>query len=169
MQKRKIMLPTAVIMGILAIALSIYAYSKGVHHKGLVNALKMGLNILPILLFAFIIIGMINSLDLRNNIQKIFGNDTGIAGISMASLAGMLTPGGTFVALSVGGALLKSGAGIGSVVAYIIAYSTWDLTRTPFEIGFLGWKFVLVKWCCILILPVVSGLTAKLLFSWVEF
>ncbi len=163
------MLATTIIMGLLALCLSIYSYTRGVHINGLGNALKMGLNILPVLLFAFIIIGMINSLDLSDNIRKIFGNDTGIAGIATASLAGMLTPGGTFVALSVGGTLLKSGAGIGSVVAYIIAYSTWDLTRTPFEIGFMGWKYVLVKWCCILTLPVIGGLIAKLLFSWVKF
>ncbi len=163
------MLITTAVMGLLATSLSIYAYSKGVHLKGFGNALKMGLNLLPVLLFAFILIGMVNSLDLSNSIRKIFGNDTGIRGIATASLAGMMTPGGTFVALTVGGTLLKSGAGIGSVVAYIIAYSTWDITRTPIEIVFLGWKFVLVKWCCILILPMIGGLIAKLMFSWVNF
>lgn len=163
------MLITIVVIGAMALSLSIWAYTKGVHIAGFKSALKMGLSISPIMFFTFIIIGMVSSIDLSSGIQKTFGNDSGISGIVIASLAGMLTPGGTFVALSVGGTLIKSGAGISPVVAYMVAYSTWDLTRTPFEIGFMGWKYVLVKWCCILILPIIGGLIAKLLFSWVNF
>ncbi len=169
MQKQKTMLATIIVMGVLAIGLSVYAYTKGSLPEGLNNALKLGSSVLPALLFAFIIVGMVNSLGLVNNVKSILGNDTGIKGIGIATLGGMLTPGSMFVAYPIAGTLLKSGAGIGSVVAYVVAWSTWQWLRIPFEFSFLGWKFVLVKWCCILILPVISGLTAKLLFSWVDF
>ncbi len=155
-------------MGVLAIALSVYAYTKGSLSAGLSNALKLGGSVLPALVFAFVIVGMVNSLELVNNVKAILGNDTGIRGIVIATFGGMLTPGSMFVAYPIAGTLLKSGAGIGSVVAYVVAWSTWQWLRIPFEFSFLGWKFVLVKWCCILTLPIISGVTAKLLFSWVS-
>ena len=169
MQKQKTMLATIIAMGVLAIGLSVYAYTKGFFSEGLNNALKLGSNILPALVFAFIIVGMVNSIGLENNMKSIFGNDTGLKGIGIATLGGMLTPGSMFVAYPIAGTLLKSGAGIGPVVAYVVAWSTWQWLRCPFEFCFLGWKFVLVKWCCILVLPVIAGLIAKLLFSWIEF
>lgn len=156
-------------MGVLALIITYISYTKGVHITGLNIALKTGLNLLPVLLYAIIIVGMANSLDLTNNIKSILGDDTGLKGIGIATLGGILTPGGPFVALPIAGTLLKSSAGIGSVVAYIIAWSTWEIMRIPFEVSFIGWKFVLVKWCSILILPVIGGLTAKFFFSWVNF
>ncbi|MGD8780887.1 MAG: hypothetical protein PVH88_18215 [Ignavibacteria bacterium] len=158
-----------ILMWIIALSLTAYTYSKGMHIDGFSNAIKLGIKIIPLCLAAILIVGMLSKLNLDSYIIKYFGNDSGISGIMLASLGGMLTPGGTFVALSMGSTLLKSGASIGSVIAYIIAYSTWDITRTPIEIGFLGWKYVIIKWCCILILPIIGGLTAKLLFSWVDF
>jgi uncharacterized membrane protein YraQ (UPF0718 family) len=169
MQKQKTMLATIIVMGILAMVLSIYAYNRDSLHEGLNNALKLGASVLPALIFAFIIVGMVNSLGLVNNVKSILGDDSGIKGIGVATLGGMLTPGSMFVAYPIAGTLLKSGAGIGSVVAYVVAWSTWQWLRIPFEFSFLGWKFVFVKWCCILVLPTIGGLTAKLLFSWVEF
>ena len=163
------MLATIIVMGILAIGLSVYAYTKGSLPEGLNNALKLGSSVLPALLFAFVIVGMVNSLGLVNNVKSILGNDSGLKGIGIATLGGMLTPGSMFVAYPIAGTLLKSGAGISPVVAYVVAWSTWQWLRLPFEFSFLGWKFVFVKWCCILILPIIAGLIAKLLFSWVDF
>lgn len=156
-------------MGALALLLSAYAYTQGAHVKGFDNALKTGLSMLPALLLALIVVGMVNSLNLSSNIKTMLSNDTGIKGICLASLGGMLTPGNMFIAFPIASALLKVEAGIGSVVAYIIAWSTWQWLRIPFEISFLGWKFVLIKWCAILLLPVIGGVIAKQLFSWVNF
>ena len=169
MKKGNKMLTTIILMGVIALILTIYSFVKGTYITGLNNALKTMLSILPVLILAFIIIGMLHSLDMANNVKAILGNQTGIKGISIATLGGMLTPGGPFVALPLAAILLKSGAGIGHVVAYTTAWSTWEIMRTPFEISFLGWKYVLVKWCCIFILPIISGLTAQLLFSWIKF
>ena len=163
------MIITTVIMGVIAGILLIFGYSKGVHLQGLKVAYKTGFRILPLLFFAFITIGMLNSLIPTDTIKNLVGNDTGIKGILIGTLAGIITPGGTFVALPFGGILLKSGAGIGTVIAYITAYSIFDITRTPIEIGFLGWKYILVKWCCVLILPIIGGLIARQLFSWTDF
>lgn len=163
------MLITIIVMGLLALFLTCFAYTKGVWAKGFIYAFNTGINALPALIFAFIIVGMINSLDPVDYIKSVLGNDTGIKGIGIATLGGMMTPGSMFVAFPVAGTMLKSGAGIGAVVSYILAWSLWQWLRIPFEVSFMGWKFVLIKWCSIVILPVVGGLIAKMLFSWVNF
>lgn len=163
------MLATTIIMGIIALILCFYAYTKGVHLKGLEEALKIGSKITPMLIIAFIIIGMINKLGVANNVSSMLGQESGMKGIGIGALAGMLTPGGTFVAIPFASVLLKSGAGIGAVVSYLVAWAIFEIMRIPFEISFLGWKFVIVKWCSIIILPIIAGLTARLLFSWINF
>lgn len=160
---------TTVSIGILTVVLSIIAYTKGVHVSGFNDACKTGIRVIPIIFFAFIIIGMVNNLIPKDAISSVIGEETGIKGIFLATLAGIITPGGTFVALPVTGTLLKCNAGIGSVVAYITAYSIFDITRMPIEISFLGWKFVLIKWGSTLVIPVIGGLIARQLFSWVHF
>ncbi len=167
--KNNNMLTTTIIMGVIAITVFVFAYTKGVHLQGLKIAYSTGLRILPLLIIAFVIVGLVTSLDLSNSIRTILGNQSGLRGIGVGTIAGMLTPGGPFVALPLASVLLKSGAGIGPVMSYFVAWATWELMRTPFEIGFMGWKFVLIKWCSIIILPVIAGLTARVLFSWVNF
>ncbi len=160
---------TTLSIGILAVVLSVIAYTKGVHISGFNDAYKTGIRVLPIIFCAFVVIGMLNNLIPKDAIKSLAGEETGIRGIFLATFAGIVTPGGTFVALPITGMLLKFNASIGSVVAYITAYSIFDITRMPIEISFLGWKFVLVKWCCVLIIPIIGGLIARHFFSWVHF
>lgn len=169
LKMKETMTVTTIITAVIAGILLILGYSKGVHLQGLQDAYKTAIKIVPILIFAFIIIGMMNSLISANTIKNLVGNDAGIKGILIGTFAGIITPGGTFVALSFAGTLLKSNAAIGTVVAYITAYSIFDITRTPIEIGFMGWKYILVKWCSALILPIISGMIARQFFSWVNF
>jgi len=162
------MVITTGVMAIIAIAIFIYAYSKGAHWQGLDNAMKTGIKTLPLLIIAFVIVGLVSSLGISKDLSAVLGSESGFKGLGIGALAGALTPGGPFVALPMASVLLKSGAGIGAVMSYFVAWSTWELMRTPFEIGFLGWKFIIIKWCCIIILPIIAGLTAKLLFSWIS-
>lgn len=160
---------TLIFVSAFALALTIYASIEGTLLEGLNLAMKAGLNVLPILICAFVIIGMFNTLETSELIKRNFGSEAGFRGIFNGTLAGMLTPGSPFIALPIASTLLKSGAGIGPTIAYFIAWTTWELLRTPIEIGFLGWRFVLVKWCSIIVLPLIGGLIAKACFSWVKF
>jgi len=162
------MLVTTTIMGAIALAIFAYAFTKGVHLQGLNTALQTGLKTLPLLIVAFVIVGLVSALGLSKAIEQFFGAENSFKGISVGAIAGILTPGGPFVALPFTSIILKSGAGIGVAMSYFVAWATWELMRTPFEIGFLGWKFILIKWCSIIILPIIAGLTAKVLFSWVN-
>ena len=153
-------IPT-VIMGILAIIMVLIGYYKGEHINGLNQALRMTIQILPLLIFAFIVAGMVQVLLPSEAISKWIGNESGIKGILIGTVAGAFTPGGPYVSLPIVAGLLRSGASMGTTVAYITGWSLWGLTRLPMEVGLLGWRFAIIRLLSVIILPPIAGIFAQ--------
>ncbi len=161
------MLIPTIIMGVIAIALLIIGYQKGggEHILGLKSAGNILLQIIPLLIFAFIIAGMIQVLVPTEMISKWVGAESGFRGILIGTAIGGLTPGGPFVTLPIAAGLLRTGASIGTLVAFMTAWSLLAFTRLPLEVGLLGWKFTLIRLACTFFFPLVAGLIANKLFS----
>ena len=49
------------------------------------------------------------------------------------------------LSLPVAAGLLRSGAGVGTMVAFLTGWSLWAVGRIPMEVGVLGWKFTLIR------------------------
>ncbi len=168
-QKRRksgMLIPT-IIMGALAVALIFLGYFKGQgqHITGLKLSLNMTIEILPLLIFSFIVAGMIQTLIPSELLSKWIGSESGLRGIFIGTAAGGVMPGGPYVSLPIAGSLIKSGAGIGTMVAFITGWSLWALGRLPVEVGILGWKFTLIRLACTFFFPPIAGILANLLFS----
>lgn len=161
------MLIPTIIMGILAVVLVVIGYNRGdgAHLIGLKSAFGMIIEILPLLLFAFIIAGMVQILLPEEMMSKWIGAESGIRGILIGSLAGGLSPGGPYVSLPIVAGLLKSGAGIGTMVAFLTGWSIWAIGRLPMEVGILGWKFTLIRVISTIIFPPIAGLIAHFFFA----
>ena len=159
-------IPT-VIMGIIALIFLVIGYaSDGNRHLlGLKAAAKMTVEIIPLLIFAFIIAGMVQVLVPKELISRWVGTESGLKGILIGTLAGGFTPGGPYVSLPIVAGLLKAGAGIGTMVAFLTAWSLWAVGRLPMEFGMLGWKFTLVRLACTFFFPPFAGLMAQFFFS----
>lgn len=164
------MLIPTIIMAVLAIFLLAIGYSKGEgqHVQGLNSGLKMIVEIIPLLLFAFIVAGMIQVLLPQELLSRWIGEESGLKGILIGTLAGGVTPGGPYVSLPVVAGLLKAGAGVGTLVAFLTAWSLWAVARLPMEIGILGWKFTFVRLACTFFFPPIAGLIAQFAFSGVK-
>lgn len=164
------MLIPTIIMAILATVLLAIGYSRGggQHIQGLNSGLKMIVEIIPLLLFAFIVAGMIQVLLPQELLSKWIGEESGLKGILIGTLAGGVTPGGPYVSLPVVAGLLKAGAGVGTLVAFLTAWSLWAVARLPMEIGILGWKFTFVRLACTFFFPPIAGYIAQLAFSGVK-
>jgi uncharacterized membrane protein YraQ (UPF0718 family) len=164
------MLFPTIIMAILAIVLLVLGYSKGEgqHIQGLNSGLKMIIEILPLLLFAFIVAGMIQVLLPQELLSRWIGEESGLKGIFIGTLAGGLTPGGPYVSLPVVAGLRKAGAGVGTLVAFLTAWSLWAVARLPMEIGILGWKFTMIRLACVFFFPPIAGVIAQSVFSGVK-
>jgi len=157
----------AIIMGIIAVVLIILGYfiAKDLPLSGIKTGGKMLWDVLPILVFAFIIAGMVQVLIPREFIIKHLGAEAGLKGIMIGCLAGALTPGGPFVSFPIVASIWKAGAGIGTVVAYVTAWSLWAVGRLPYEISLVGPKFALIRFLSTLIFPPIAGLIAQSFFS----
>ncbi len=161
------MLIPTIIMGVIAIALLIIGYQRGggEHILGLKSAGNLLLQIIPLLIFAFILAGMIQVLIPQEMISKWVGAESGFRGILIGTLMGSLTPSGPFVSMPIAAGLLRTGASIGTMVAFMAAWSLLAVHRLPMEFGLLGWKFMLIRLACVFFFPPIAGLIADRFFS----
>ena len=161
------MLIPTIIMGLLAIVLAFISYQKGggEHLIGLKYAGNLLIQIVPLLIFAFIIAGMIQVLIPQEMISKWVGMESGFRGILIGTVVGGLTPGGPFISLPIAAGLLRAGASIGTMVAFMTAWSLLAISRLPLEVGIIGWKFTLIRLACTFFFPPIAGLIANRLFS----
>lgn len=157
------MLIPTIVMGVIALIFYIITarQGEGQHINGLKSAMQMTLEILPILLFAFIIAGLVQTILPQDLLSRWVGTESGFRGIIVGTLAGSITPGGPYVSLPVVAGLLRSGAGVGTMVAYLTAWSLWAIARLPMEFGILGWRFTLIRILSVLIFPPIAGVIAN--------
>ena len=140
---------TAIIMFSLACVLTIMAYKRDPAFplEGLKNGGKLFWDILPLLVFAFIVAGMITKVLPRELMTRWLGDESGFRGLAIAAVAGVLTPGGPFVQFPIVAALLKSGAGVAPLMTYISAWSLLGINRFfIWEVPLLGWKLSICRY-----------------------
>ena len=161
------MLIPTIIMAVLAVVLLYIGAARGdgSHIVGLKTGFHMLWQIVPLLLFAFIMAGMIQVLLPQELILRWVGHESGIRGILIGSIAGGLAPGGPYVSLPIVAGLLRSGAGAPTLVAFLTGWSLWAVARLPMEIGILGWKFTGIRVLSVLVFPPLAGLVTQLFFS----
>jgi len=161
------MLISTIVMGVFAIILLILGYYKGQgqHISGLKSALDMTVEILPLLILALIVAGMIRVLLPHELVSKWVGVESGMRGIIIGTVAGGLTPGGPFVSLPIVAGLLRTGASVGTMVAFLTGWSLLAVTRLPMEVGILGWKFTIIRFASTFLFPPIAGLIAQTLFA----
>ncbi|MBN1297705.1 permease [bacterium] len=159
-------IPTLV-MAILAVVLTWFAWrmTGGVPVVGFQSAIRMTWTILPMLILAFIVAGMIQVLVPPAVISRWVGAESGFRGILIGAVAGGFAPGGPYVSLPIAAALVKSGAGTGTMVAFLTGWSLWAVARLPMEIGILGWQLTVARFVSTLVFPPLAGWIAHLLFQ----
>ncbi|MFC1538439.1 permease [Candidatus Latescibacterota bacterium] len=168
-RKSQMLIPT-VIMAVLAIILSIIALrnGQGQHIIGLKSAYNLTIQTLPLLIFAFIIAGMVQTLLPQDLISRWVGTESGMRGIIVGTLAGGLTPGGPYVSMPIVAGLLKSGASTGTMVAFLTSWSLWAVARLPLEIGILGWQFTFIRLGSTFVFPPLAGIIANVISRFIS-
>ena len=164
------MLVPTIVMGVLAIVLIFIAYNRGggEHILGLKSTGNMLVQLIPLLILALIVAGMIQVLIPQELISKWVGAESGFRGLLIGTALGGFTPGGPFVSMPIAAGLLRAGASIGTMVAFMTAWSLLAVARLPIEVGLMGWKFTLIRLACTFFFPPIAGFIASRLFSGVE-
>jgi uncharacterized membrane protein YraQ (UPF0718 family) len=157
-------------MAVISVILFIVAYQKGSggHIEGLESAADLLIQIIPLLIFAFLIAGLIQVLLPTKVVSKWLGTESGFRGVLIGTIVGGFMPGGPMVNLPVAAGLIRAGAGVGTMVAFLTGWSLWAISRMPIEIGLLGWKFTAVRFAVSVFLPLIAGTLANIFFSRVK-
>lgn len=158
---------TTIAMLILALIFGFIAFLKGkvVFLKGISGGFKLFLEIIPMLLFAFLLAGLIQALIPKEAINRWIGKESGLKGIFIGCLIGGLVPGGPYTSFPIVAGLMKTGASVGTVVSFITAWSLWAIARLPIEIGTIGLKMTMVRLASTFIFPPLAGIIAQFLFG----
>ena len=159
------MLIPTIVMGVLTVILVFLSYQKGVHIQGLKASGNLLLQIIPLLVFAFIVAGMVQFLIPREIVSKWVGMESGFRGILIGTVIGGFMPGGPFISLPIAAGLLRVGASVGTMVALLTGWSLLAVTRLPLEVGIMGWQFTLIRLACTFFFPPIAGLIANRFFS----
>jgi uncharacterized membrane protein YraQ (UPF0718 family) len=162
----RMLLPT-IVMAAVAGALVVAGVVRGHGEQvaGLKVAGTMTVEVLPLLLFAFVAAGMAQVIIPSDAIARWMGAESGFRGIWLGTLAGTLIPGGPYVSLPVAAGFLRAGAGVGTLVAFVSAWSLVSLARLPMEVGLLGWRFTAARLACTFFVAPVAGWLAQTLFQ----
>jgi uncharacterized membrane protein YraQ (UPF0718 family) len=158
---------TDLIIYALALALTIAAYLRdpGAPLIGLKASLGLLWAILPRLIAALVLTGMLQVLISPEFIERFFGRTAGHRGIFIAFVAGILTPGGPMVSFPIVAVFYQSGAPLSVLVTYVTSWSLFGFQRViAWELPFMGSRFVLARVLPTLFLPIVAGYLVRLLY-----
>ena len=124
------------------------------------NLADFALQMMKVLPFAFILIGLFEVWVPRETVEKHMGQTSGWKGHLWAIILATPMVGGLYVAFPMAYTLHKKGAGLGIIFTFLGASSLCRIPMLIFEASFLGVKFSLARLA--VSLPLVIGSSALL-------
>lgn len=120
------------------------------------------LAILPRMLAAVAVAGFVGVLLPRERIAALLGGNSGLRGLVIAALAGMVTPGGPMAAFSFVVVLRGAGSDKGALVAYLTGWSVLGMQRIlVWDVPFMGADFSVLRFLVSFPLPILAGWIAR--------
>ncbi|MBI4635018.1 MAG: permease [Candidatus Rokubacteria bacterium] len=151
---------STIVLAAFAACFAVIAYLKdpSLPAIGARNGLSMLWFLLPRLVPALILAGLFQVVVPQEFVSRHFGREGGLRAIAMATVAGILTPGGPMVSVPLLVAIANSGAAMPSLVAYMTSWSLFGMQRIiAWEAPLMGWHFVLVRALPSLAFPLIAG------------
>jgi uncharacterized membrane protein YraQ (UPF0718 family) len=94
-------------------------------------------------------------------ITRWLGEEAGIRGILIGCVAGGLVPGAPYAVFPLVASLYREGAGMGTVVGFVSAWSLWSVTRLPVEIALIDPRAALMRYAVTFVVPPLAGMLAQ--------
>lgn len=153
----------AVMTGVLLVL----AWRKGdrSHLQGIERGAKLLWNMLPLLLLAFLLGGLIQEAIPPELIRNWLGQESGLRGIGIGTLAGAVVMGGPYAVLPIVASINEAGAGTGTAVAMITGWALLGVGQVIMGLAFIGVRFTVVRIGLVVAFPLVAGTVVWLVFS----
>ena len=118
---------------------------KGKTALSLKRAWKMFVTVLPQFVGILLLVGLLLALIKPETMQYIIGTESGLAGMVIASLLGVVLLIPALIAFPIGAKLLENGAGVAQIVVFISTLTTVGLITLPLEAKYLGKKLAVIR------------------------
>ena len=137
--------------------------SRALLYQGLREGVVDFLRLIPRLVLGVLGAGFLAEVLPQDILVQWIGPDSGLLGVTVATVAGVVTPGGPVVGFAIAATALKSGAGAPQVIAYVSAWSLYALQRLlVWEVPVLDPKVVWIRVVASLPLPFLAAGIAML-------
>jgi uncharacterized membrane protein YraQ (UPF0718 family) len=122
------------------------------------------LEIQPKVLAACLIAALVAVLLPRELVARRLGNESGFFALVIATVAGVVLPGGPITIFPIASAFVAAGADVGVAIAFITSWTLLGYSRAlVWELPIFGVDFVIWRSIAAIPLPIVAGLIARLL------
>ncbi len=156
------------VIGGLVIACAVLAWRDGGWPRvgqALTSGSRLFASVLPNLVLGVALAGFLHVLIPQELISRWMGEGSGLPGLLVGTVAGMLTPGGPFTHFPILASFLAKGAAIGPVSAYIAAWALIGLNRwLVWELPILGPQVACVRFVASMGFPPLIGWLSHLLY-----
>ncbi|MBK5190092.1 MAG: permease, partial [Methanosarcinales archaeon] len=139
--------PTIIFINLFALGCLILAFTKdrAKTKQSVKVAAKEFLSILPTVLIIITFIGLLLGFVPPGEISKVIGEQSGFSGVLFIAVLGAILHIPAFMSFPLAGSLLKSGASISAVAAFITTLTMVGTATLPLEIKELGKKMALLR------------------------
>ena len=139
--------PTIIFINLFALGCLILAFTKdrAKTKQSVKVAVKEFFRILPPVLIIIIFIGLLLGFVPPAEISKVIGEQSGFGGVLLIALLGAILHMPAFISFPLAGSLLKSGASISAVAAFITTLTMVGTATLPLEVKELGKKIALLR------------------------
>jgi uncharacterized membrane protein YraQ (UPF0718 family) len=128
----------------------------------LIEDLELFVLILPKVAAGCLIGALVRLMVPRELVVKWVGEGSGLLGLVIAALVGMVFPGGPFTIFPLAGAFMLIGADKGAAVAFVTGWLLLGVNRIIiWEMPFFGPDFVILRALVSLPLPVLAGVLGR--------
>jgi len=153
----------AVVMAVVLGFAILFAVHQGRLGAGLRASAGSALQMAPIFVLAFLLMGFMEVLLPRGWVDQWLSDASGWRGLVVAWLAGILTPGGSAIGMPVAAGLTATGASPAVLVTYLTSMATLNVLRMPIEVAFYGSRLMILRVAACLVVPFVAGGMTRLL------
>ncbi|WP_432408871.1 permease [Wukongibacter sp. M2B1] len=122
---------------------------------------KNFINFLFMLIPVFICIGLLDVWIEREDMIKMMGGKSGIRGVVVAFLLGVVTAVPLYALLPVAGMMLKKGSKIANVLIFICSCASIRIPLLLFEVSSIGWKFTITRFFVNIFVVIIIAFTIE--------
>ena len=97
----------------------------------------------------------------KETVVKYLGHASGIKGLGLALVVGMMPTGPLYVAFPMAAMLLKKGARVANIIIFLSAWACIKLPQELVELRFMGPKFMIIRLSFTIIMVIIMGLVIE--------